>query len=180
MFASVNNSTDSSGEIIGYISAGIQSVASQQVEETDVVTPYSVFPTMLFDKRVALSWWKNMVDGKKMQSRYSLGHLGVVLLNTITTDPYGSTESVRQDGSAISSFVSWDSKITTVNALLGGITRFVRRKMKKDGIYSNFIEIARQEYGRVFQDLKGENIPLCLPTFPVPDAGLENSTECSI
>jgi hypothetical protein len=70
MFASVNNSTDpSTGQIIGYISnAGIPSIANQTVQELDVITPYSVFPTLLFDQKVGLAWWRNMVVGKKMQS----------------------------------------------------------------------------------------------------------------
>jgi hypothetical protein len=57
------------------------------------------------------------------------------------TDPYGSSESARIDGTATSSFVSWDSKITTVNAILGGVGDFVREKMKYDGIYDEFIAI---------------------------------------
>jgi hypothetical protein len=127
MFASVNNSTDPvTGQIIGYISnAGIPSIANQTVQELDVVTPYSVFPTVLIDKKVGLAWWKDMVDGKKMQN------------------PYGSTESARIDGTAISSFVSWDSKITTVNAILGGVQRYVKEKMKADGLYDEFIHIVQ-------------------------------------
>lgn len=72
MFASVNNSTDpSNGNIIGYISnAGIPSIANQTVQELDVITPYSVFPTILFNKNVGLAWWHNMVIAKKMQSQY--------------------------------------------------------------------------------------------------------------
>ncbi len=70
MFASVNNVTDANGQINGYISAtGIQQIASQPIEEEDVVTPYSVFPTILFDHGVGLTWWKNMCDGKNMQSK---------------------------------------------------------------------------------------------------------------
>ena len=57
------------------------------------------------------------------------------------TDPYGSSESARIDGTATSSFVSWDSKITTVNAILGGVGDFVRVKMKSDGIYQEFISV---------------------------------------
>jgi hypothetical protein len=70
LFASVNNSTDPvTGEIMGYISnAGIPSIAFQTVQELDVITPYGVFPTVLVDKAVGMAWWKNMVDGKKMQS----------------------------------------------------------------------------------------------------------------
>lgn len=128
MYASVNNVTDSTGQIIGYISnAGIPSIANITKQELDVITPYSVFPTLLVEgetgRAVGMAWWWNMVTGKKMQN------------------PYGSTESERVDGKAVSSFVSWDSKITTVNALLGGVTDFVRTKMKADGIYKEFLSI---------------------------------------
>lgn len=70
MFASVNNSTDpTTNEIISYISnAGIPSVSNQTVQYLDVITPYSVFPTILFNKSVGLAWWRNMLLGKKMQS----------------------------------------------------------------------------------------------------------------
>ncbi|KAF2727161.1 putative GPI anchored protein [Polyplosphaeria fusca] len=161
MYASVNNVTDSSGQIIGYISnAGIPGISFQQEQELDVVTPYSVFPTLLFNRSVGLAWWKNMVDGKGMQN------------------PYGSTESERIDGSGISSFVSWDSKITTVVALLGGVTSFVREKMKKDGIYGEFLKLAGREYGRAFGDgLEGEDVEVCLPTTRVPDSGFRDDYE---
>lgn len=71
MYASINNSTDvKTDTIIGYISpAGIPSVASQKDQYLEVVTPYSVFPTVLFDKAVGLAWWRNMIVGKKMQSK---------------------------------------------------------------------------------------------------------------
>ncbi|KAL1966392.1 hypothetical protein VTN77DRAFT_4534 [Rasamsonia byssochlamydoides] len=163
MFASVNNSTDpSTGQIIGYISnAGIPSIANQTVQELDVITPYSVFPTLLFDQKVGLAWWRNMVIAKKMQN------------------PYGSTESARIDGILISGLVTWDSKMTTVNALLGGVSDFVRQRMIKDGIYQEFIDIIEGVYTSVFKDLKGENIPYCLPEETIPDRGLEDFTECN-
>ncbi len=107
------------GQIIGYISnAGISSIANQTVQELDVVTPYSVFPTVLINNAVGLAWRKDVVDRKKMQN------------------PYGSTESALIDGTAISSFAIWDSNITTVNAILGGVgEKFVKKKMQEDGIY---------------------------------------------
>lgn len=96
------------------------------------------------------------------------------------SDPYGSTESERIDGTAISSFVSWDSKITTVNALLGGVYSIVGRKMRKEGIYDEFIDVASREYGRVFGhgSLQGEDVPLCLPDAEVPATGLEDYSLC--
>lgn len=74
MYASINNSTDpKTDEIIGYISpAGIPSIANQTDQELDVVTPYGVFPTVLFDKAVGLAWWRNMIVGKKMQSKLKI------------------------------------------------------------------------------------------------------------
>lgn len=63
-----------------------------------------------------------MIVGKKMQN------------------PYGSMESERVNGKAVSSFVSWGSKITTVVALLGSVTDWVRAKTRRDGIYEAFVK----------------------------------------
>lgn len=53
----------------------------------------------------------------------------------------------------MSSFVSWDSKVTTVNALLGGVTGFAREKMKGDGIYNEFVSVLK--------------VNSCLPSFDI-------------
>jgi hypothetical protein len=66
--------------------------------------------------------------------------------NSSHPDPYGSSESTRIDGTAMPSFVSWDSKITTVNAILGGVSDFVRTEMKRDGIYDDFISIVQMSF----------------------------------
>jgi hypothetical protein len=164
MFASVNNSTDpTTGQIIGYISdAGIPSISNQTTFELDVITPYSVFPVMLFDKPVAFAWYHNMLVGKKMQN------------------PYGSTESTRVDGTGVSSFVSWDSKITTVAAYLGGVYDIVAEKMKRDGIYEEFVDVIGKVYRDKFAEpLLGEDQQLCLPSVAVPDAGLKDYSDCA-
>ncbi|KIJ34150.1 hypothetical protein M422DRAFT_182470 [Sphaerobolus stellatus SS14] len=165
MFASINNSTDENGQIIGYISnAGIPQIANQTIQELDVITPYSTMNTMLVDKSVGLAWWHNMVIAKRMQNLY------------------GSSESTRIDGTATSAFVSWDSKMTTVNALFGGVTSLVSKKMKQDRIYDQFVEVVQTEYGRVFGSgpLKGQNLPLCLPQVTVKDTGLKDFTSCTL
>lgn len=59
------------------------------------------------------------------------------------SDPYGSTESARVDGKLVSALVTWDSKITTVVSMLGGVSDLVRQKMKADGIYDEFIRITK-------------------------------------
>ncbi|PPQ71558.1 hypothetical protein CVT24_006439 [Panaeolus cyanescens] len=164
MFASVNNSTDSSGQIIGYISnAGIPQIANQTIQELDVITPYSTMNTMITNKRIGLAWWHNMAIAKRMQN------------------PYGSSESTRKDGSATSAFVSWDSKITTLNGLLGGISPIVKSKMIRDGIYAPFVALVQREWGMVFGSLlplKGSDMAYCLPVAGVADTGLVDFTEC--
>lgn len=82
MFASINNITDPSiGDVTGYISnAGIPSISNQTVQELDVITPYSVFPTILVNKSVGLAWWRNMVVARKMQSKQGLSYIKVMRL----------------------------------------------------------------------------------------------------
>ncbi|XP_044718999.1 GPI anchored protein [Hirsutella rhossiliensis] len=162
LFASVNNSTDpESDTIMGYISpAGIPSIASQKSQYREVVTPYGAWPTITFDRAVGLAWWHNMVAAKKMQN------------------PYGSTESTRLDGELVSALVTWDSKVTTVVALLGGVGDLVRGKLKVDGAYEEFISVTQREYSRVFKQLKGEDIALCLPRDALPAGSLEDFTQC--
>ncbi len=163
LFASVNNITDSTGQIIGYISnAGIPSISNQTTQELDIITPYGSFPTVLYNQNVGLAWYKNMLDAKGMQN------------------PYGSSESTRRDGTGVSAFVSWDSKISTVNAILGGVGKFTRKKMQKDNVYDEFKQILNNEYSAVFgNDLKGENVDLCVPDFQVPNATVSDFTQCS-
>ncbi|SPO01984.1 probable GPI anchored protein [Cephalotrichum gorgonifer] len=138
LYASVNNSTDPETDaIMGYISpAGIPSISVRNDSYLDVITPYGAWPTIMFNKSVGLAWWRNMAAGKKMQN------------------PFGSTESTRVDGELISALVTWDSKVTTVVALLGGVGDLVREKMKADGIYDEFIRITEREHTRVFKELK--------------------------
>ncbi|EAW07211.1 endo-beta-1,2-glucanase [Aspergillus clavatus NRRL 1] len=162
LFASINNITDpATGHVTGYISnTGIPSISFLSKQERDVVTPYGVYPTVLVDKAVGLAWWRNMVVAKKMQN------------------PYGSTEGTRVDGKGVSALVTWDSKITTVTAILGGVTDLVRQKMKADGIYEEFVNSIEEAYVAVFTELKGEDVPLCLPRDDVPDTGLQDFTSC--
>ncbi|KAG5941419.1 hypothetical protein E4U53_007411 [Claviceps sorghi] len=102
-----------------------------------------------------------------------------MLIRAKLSDCFGSTESTRVDGKSVSALVTWDSKVLTVVALLGGVGGFARRKMKKDGIYDEFLAITKREYGRVLKSIQGEDVGLCLPKASVPDAGLKDFTQCS-
>lgn len=97
----------------------------------------------------------------------------------MATDPYGTTESTRIDGTGVSAFVSWDSKILTVAALSGGVQDLVRRRMKRDGLYNEFIAVVEREHKRVFTEIKGEDVQYCLPDASVGDRGLQDFKLCS-
>jgi hypothetical protein len=73
--------------------------------------------------------------------------------------------------------VSWDSKITTINALLGGVGDIVREKMKVDGIYNEFITVLQVTTPALFH----------VSTWKIEEAWLtetatfsENTVQCSI
>ena len=106
-------------------------------------------------------------------------HVKIQELTEFFEDPYGSTEGTRIDGTGVSALLTWDSKVTTVDALLGGVQDLVRQGLKKEGLYKEFIKITEREHSRVFRDLKGEDIDLCLPKDSVPDRGLVDFTKCS-
>ncbi|KAJ3568519.1 hypothetical protein NP233_g5665 [Leucocoprinus birnbaumii] len=184
MFASINNSTDQNGEIIGYISnAGIPAIANQTVQELDVITPYSTMNTMIVNKTVGLLWWYNMAKARRMQSMFydQPPPLLALLIELVNIDLYGSSESTRIDGTATSAFVSWDSKVTTVNGLLGGVASLVRARMQRQGVYEEFIRVVTEEYGRVFSSpLKGTSQGFCLPDIEVEDVGLVDFTTCQV
>lgn len=162
MFASVNNVTDpATDELQSYISAaGIPSIASQKDQYLQVITPYSVFPTVLADKNTGLAWLRNMLLGKKMQN------------------PYGTTESTRIDGTGVSALLTWDSKAITASALFGGVQDLVRQGLKQDGLYNEFTSVINREYSRVFTTINGEGVACCLPQASVGDGGLKDFTQC--
>lgn len=179
MFASTSNGTSPSTGIMSanatleyqmIDNAGIPSAAVFEQQELDVVTPYAVAPTILYDRHVGLAWYKNMLDGKQMQT------------------VYGSTAAARLDGSAVSRFVSWKTKAPTLLALTGGVVDIVRDAMHDDGIYEAFYQRIEDEYSKVFDDGSGESgttpilgelVPMCLPNTPMPTSSLIDFSSCN-
>eukprot|EP01129_Flabellula_baltica_P008794 TRINITY_DN3526_c0_g1_i1.p1 TRINITY_DN3526_c0_g1~~TRINITY_DN3526_c0_g1_i1.p1 ORF type:complete len:477 (+),score=86.60 TRINITY_DN3526_c0_g1_i1:13-1443(+) len=135
----------------GYISAtGIQSIAFQPIQRKDIITPYGAFPVLLADQAVGLTWLQNMIKAPRMQGMY------------------GSTEAININGTEISNIVTWDSKVTTDVAILGGIKDMTIALMKQQGIWERFSFIANREYTLKFPTLKGEDAPFGLPTQTIP------------
>jgi hypothetical protein len=166
LYASVASDAKPGTYQVDYWSAcGIQQIASQRIEHKSVVTPYGSFPVIMANESVGLAWYLNMLQGPAMQNIY------------------GSTESVNINGSAISPLVTWDSKITTVVAMLSThLTDVSRQILQRDQTYERFYNITQSEWSRVFnlRPLLGEDLPWSLPTvkIPRPVGGLPDFTQC--
>lgn len=133
-----------------YISAtGIQSIAFQPISRRDIITPYGAYPTMLADLGTGLAWYNTMLKGSAMQG------------------PLGSTEATNVQGTMISPVVTWDSKITSVAAMLGGVADIVEQGFKRDGKLTRFSTVIDREWNRVFPTLEGEDLPYARPTVSV-------------
>ena len=160
LLASVNDVTDGSQDIPDYASAcGIESIATQDIQRRDLMTPYGSFGLFMYNVSVGLCWYDNMLDGPRMQSRY------------------GSTEAINANGTEISPLVTWDSKITTVLAMLGGVGDIVKEGLRaeKDSVYGSlydrFVYVVNREYELAFggiEEVHGTNVGWALPSVHIP------------
>lgn len=162
LYASVNDvsKTDVPPD---YISAtGIQEIAFQKVLRRDVVTPYATTPLWLAaGDKIGSVWYHLMISGGHMQG------------------PFGSTEAININATAISPVLTWDSKITTVLAIMGGLSPITREVLKETKMYDRFTAVIQREWNRAFPVLHGENLSFALPTASLPGPGLGDFTLCS-
>lgn len=115
MFASVTGPAQSNTENMDYYSdCGIESISFNKVNHVEMITPYSSFPLFLVDRKIGAVWLHNMLYSPAAQNIY------------------GATEASRIDGHAISPVMTWDSKITTVLAILGGNKDIIREYLIKN------------------------------------------------
>eukprot|EP01114_Cavostelium_apophysatum_P006357 TRINITY_DN1762_c0_g1_i1.p1 TRINITY_DN1762_c0_g1~~TRINITY_DN1762_c0_g1_i1.p1 ORF type:complete len:513 (+),score=91.94 TRINITY_DN1762_c0_g1_i1:144-1682(+) len=150
LYASVND-VSKGGQPADYISAaGIQEIAFSAITRTDVITPYGSMASFLTDLGVGLAWYQNILLGPRMQG------------------PYGSTEAVNLNGTEISPLTTWDSKVTSLVGMLGGISNITSTQMMQDGVYDRFTFVVNREYSLKFPSLKGESIPFGLPSLSIP------------
>lgn len=68
---------------------------------------------------------------------------------------YGAIEATSIDGKDISPVMTWDSKITTVLAVMGGNRDIVREFLKKNNKYGIFVDRVQAEYSREFPKING-------------------------
>lgn len=133
----------------------------QVVKHDFLVTPYSTLTLFLANKTAAVLWYHNMISGPAGQNQY------------------GSTEGVSVFGESVSPFVTWDSKMTTVLGMMGGVQEYTAKKMVADGYLRLFQNILSREWGRVFTTIKGVDAPFAYPnkTF---DKKRPDFTSCSV
>ena len=180
LLASINDVTDGSEEIPDYISAaGIPGISFQAIQRRDVITPYGSFGLMLHNISIGLCWYNNMLQGPRMQSRY------------------GSTEAINVNGTEISPLTTWDSKITTVLGMFGGVGAINQQALLREpdirsvfettdkslpaqdafkSAYERFVYVVKREHELLFgtDPLPGEDIPLQRPPAPVPSDQLSD------
>jgi len=124
MFASVTATINANGEQFAYISdAGVQNIAYEKVGHTSIVTPYSTMALFLADEASASVWYHNMISGPAGQTKF------------------GSIESLDVTGSAVSPMTTWDSKITTVVGMMGGLVDSVTERMVNDKVFDEFLDV---------------------------------------
>ncbi|KAG4066804.1 hypothetical protein HA402_012871 [Bradysia odoriphaga] len=164
LYASVASSAAVGTYNVDYYSAcGIQLAASQIVQHHHIVTPYGSYPVIMANESIGLAWYLHMLKGSAMQNSY------------------GSTEATHVNGRTISPVITWDSKITTVVAMLSSKLIDVSRGiLQSDGNYNRFYEITQTEWSRVFgsTELLGEDLPWYLPSVSLPHNGLPDFTQC--
>jgi hypothetical protein len=164
LYASVNAPAYSNDMDIGYDSAcGIASIAFEQIQFNDTVTPYGAMALTMIAPEYGLAWVLNMIHASKGQTLF------------------GTIESVNTVGKGVSPLTTWDSKITTVVALLGGTAQLAADGMRKDGVYDAFVKVVSNEWTNVFvEPLFGEAAPFGVPTVSVPSqAGVSDFTSCN-
>jgi hypothetical protein len=81
-------------------------------------------------------------------------------------------------GSAISPVLTWDSKISTIGAMIGGIADLNRAALKEDGHYDRFVKVVTEEWNIVFKSLNGEGMPFALPSVTIGQ-NLPDFTTCN-
>jgi len=133
---------------------GVEEVSfgfDDQVRESDkMVTPYGAFPLIMSDRGQGLAWHRAMISRPKMQNKY------------------GSTEASRQtnDNPDVAYKCTWDTKVTTDVALVGGTHALLKRYLQANGDkWDRFTERVALNHEK-FGTLDGERADFAPPPSP--------------
>jgi len=126
------------------------------VRESDkMVTPYSAFPLIMVERGQGLAWHRAMLARPQMQNQY------------------GSTEASRQtnDNPGVAMKCTWDTKVTTDVATLGGTHALLERYLRRTNKWTQFTDQVAANHKK-FKNLKGEDVPFA--PVPVPESEVTN------
>lgn len=163
LWASVNGPIPNNNASFPYFSdCGVGPIAFQPVLHDDVITPYGAFPLFLASPPHATAWFHHMLRTKKGQNCY------------------GTTESFEVNGTMVAPLTTWDSKITTLVATMGGLFEVNAAILESMGLLNVFVEKIESEWALAFAEgIEGEDLPFLLPETTVP-AVLDDFTTCSV
>lgn len=80
---------------------------------------------------------------------------------------YGALEGTGLNGSLISPTLTWDTKITTVLAMLNGTRSITKRYLQKNNLLTDFVSILEREYNLAFPNIDGTWMEMILPGWQV-------------
>ena len=165
LWASVNGPVSSNAENFPYESdCGVAPIAFNPVTHDSTLTPYGGFPLFLVGASSAANGGGGSTDA------LAAAWLHRVLLAPRMQNQWGTTESTLRNGTQVAPLATWDSKITTVLAICGGVVDVVEQALAAMGKLAPFVAVVDREWGRVFGNsstpLPGEHLP-----FLGPDAG---------
>ncbi len=163
LWASVNGPISNDNVSFPYYSdCGIPEIAFETVTHDDVITPYGAFALILASQPHGVEWLHRMLTYRKGQNCY------------------GSTEAFNITGTSIAPLTTWDSKITTLAATIGGIADINAEILKSMGMLDTLVSKIEFEWARVFAlPLSGEHLAFLRPGAAVVPDLLPDFTTCS-
>ncbi len=114
---------------------------------------------MLINKEFGAAWLHNTVYSPCGQTKY------------------GALEGTGLNGSLMSPTLTWDTKITTVLAILNGTRKIIERHLTKAKLIDEFTAIVEREYSTAFPTIDGSWMDLITPSNQVKE-GRADFTTC--
>jgi len=154
-----------SGEPVYMDTFGIPALSygfTEPAVEDRVVTPYGAFPLIMASRGLGLAWHRSMLAHNKMQSPYGS-------MESFETNPVGEERPALM--------LTWDTKVTTDLAMVGGTTSIIRRALIRLGLYDKFKQILIHQMDG-FGEINGEDAGFA-PAPPVPK-GAESFQNCEL
>jgi hypothetical protein len=162
LWASVTGTALSNNDSLPYFSdCGVPPLAFQNDTHQSLVTPYGAFNLILASPPHGIVWLHNMISARRGQNCF------------------GTTEALDVSGAAVSPITTWDSKITSVAAALGGVADLTATFLQTRGLLDDFVKTVEAVWSSVFAlPLPGEQLDFALPQTAFPQL-LPDFASCS-